>query len=255
MVKRILMLVIAAAALLPFCWEPAQSMVYNLEVDDRLYRLVELAGAEPEQIIVQGWTKVNSEFMDVRSLEDIAVDAAARLGSEGPLDINKGDGNDFRQVRLQALLNNETVISIAAQSLVNYSQPDGGAETYMTVSIAKRINSANHDHWTHKVRAVLENTGGEVPQVLTNFIGTIPGKLSTGERDKILTTLFNAADAHAVETVNTGELCSATGFTQEIHSSLEIGRREVNLNIALRYHNLDGQTYIYIGSPLLIGEY
>lgn len=248
------LLLIAAAALLPFGWEPAQSMVYRPKVEEKLYDLVEMSGAAPVELNVQGWTRVNDEFVSLEELEQLAKKSAQRLGENSPRIISEGSA-DFRQVRIQSILENGSMMSLAAQSLINYGQPDRKGETYVTISVVERVKEKKPAFWSDRVRSALFFPFGSTPQVLTNIVAAKPGKMSSEAQEEMLTELFGAAEAQKIDGINTEELCSITGFTPVIRDSLEIGNNEVNLNIAVRYHNDDGQTYIYIGSPLLIGEY
>jgi len=252
--KRVLMLAVLLSALVPFCWEPAQSMVYNLGIEDRLYRLVELSGARPVELNVQGWARVNEKFVTIGELERIARKTAGRLGGSDLQPI-KENGDDFRQVRIQSLLDGRTVLNVAAQSLINYSRPGRLGETYLTVSIARRIDRDDRSRWADRLRSALAAAGGDGPQVLTNIIAAVPGKLSGEEKRDMANRLFEAVGAEKVEGIDADGLFSLTGYTPKFKDSLRIGENKVNINIAVRYHSSDGQTYIYIGAPLLIGEY
>ena len=44
--------------------------------------------------------------------------------------ISEGDG-DFRQVRIQSILEDGTVLSLAAQSLINYAQPESKGNLHL----------------------------------------------------------------------------------------------------------------------------
>jgi len=252
--KRLLMLAVILITLVPFCWEPAQSTVYNLDIEDRLYRLVELSGARPVELNVQGWARVNEKFVTIGELERIAGRTAGRLGDNDPQLITENDG-DFRQVRIQSLLDDRTVLNVAAQSLINYSQPRRRGETYLTVSIARKIDRDDGSRWADRLRSALAAAGGGEPQVLTNIIAAVPGKLSGEEKRDMARRLFEAAGAEKVEGIDADGLFSLTGYTPKFKDSLRIGENKVNINIAVRYHSSDGQTYIYIGAPILTGEY
>ena len=253
-VQKALLLLIAAAALVPFAWKPAQSMVYRPMIEDRLYQLVEMADAKPVSLDIQGWTRVNKEFISVEELEKLALKSAKRLGDKNPQLISEG-GNDFRQVRIQSLLDNGCVLSLAAQSLINYGRPENEGETYITVSVVQKYQGSDKTITTETVRGALFFPLAEKPQVLTNIIASKPGRMTTQQQEELLGDLFAAAEAERIDGINTEELCSVTGFSHEIPGSLEVGENQVNLNISIRHHNEDDHTYIYIGSPLLVGEY
>jgi hypothetical protein len=252
--KKGVLLIIAVAAMIPFAWEPARSMVYNPSVEVTLYQLASKAEAAPVELNVQGWVKVKDKFVTMQELEALARKSAGRMGENNP-QIHRQNGTDFRQVRIHSVLDDGRVLSLAAQSLINYRLPEGQGETYVTISFAQKISPENLPVVSPMVRSALFFPFSGQPQVLTNIVAAKPGRMSVKEQEALLTALFSAAEAKRIDGINTEQLCSVTGFTPEIKDSLAIGEKEVNLNIALRYHNEDGQTYINMGSPLLTGEY
>lgn len=252
--KKGVLLIIAIAALIPFAWEPARSMVCYPSVEVKLYQLASMAEAAPVELNVQGWVRVKDKFVTMQELEALARKSAGRMGENNP-QIHSQNGTDFRQVRIHSVLDDGRVLSLAAQSLINYRHPEGQGETYVTISIAQKVSTENSTVVSPMVRGALFFPFGGQPQVLTNIVAAKPGRMSVKEQEALLTSLFSVAEAQKIDGINTEQLCSGTGFTPEIKDRLEIGENEVNLNIALRYHNEDGQTYINIGSPLLTGEY
>lgn len=252
--RKCVMLLIAGLALVPFGWEPAQSIVYKPKVEDSLYQLVEKAKASPVELNVQGWARVNHRFVSLEDLEAIVRKSAARLGENHPNLISE-DGSDFRQVRVQTVLGDGSILNLAAQSLVNYGEPGGRGETYITANVVQKLSGTRTAFWADKVRSALSYTFGNVPQVLTNITAAKQGEMSTQAQDALLAELFEAARAEKIDGIRDEQLCSVTGYTSRISDRLEIGEDDINLNIAIRYHNDIGQTYIYIGSPLLAGEY
>lgn len=253
--KKGVLLLIAAAALIPFAWEPARSMVYNPSVEEQLYQLVAITEAAPAELNVQGWVKVKDKFVTVEELESLARTSAERMGEKNPQILSQ-DGTDFRQVRIQTVLNDGSVLNLAAQSLVNYGRPEVPGETYITLTLAQKLSPEKSvPVVSPTVRAALFFPFGGSPQVLTNIVAVKTGMMSLEEQETMFTALLSAAEAKKIDGMNSEQLVSVTGFTSEIKDSLEIGAKEVNLNIAMRYHNEDDRTYIYIGSPLLAGEY
>ena len=252
--KKGIMLLVAVAALVPFGWKPAQSIVYRPMVEQKLLSLVEMSGAQPVEVNVQGWTRVNKKFISLEELEKLACKSAKRLGENSP-QLMSEEGSDFRQVRIQSVLEEGSVLNLTAQSLINYNQPDRKGETYVTVNIVQKVEGKKAAFWSYPVEAALTLSLSGKPQVLTNMVAARGGKMSAQAQEKMLGELFGAVEAQKVDGINTEQLYSVTGFTPSIKERLEIGDKQVNLNIAFRYHNDDGHTYIYIGSPLLIGEY
>ncbi|NLJ99975.1 MAG: YwmB family TATA-box binding protein [Clostridia bacterium] len=254
MFKKTIGIIVILLALFPFFYQPAHSMVYNPPVEDRIYGMLEQSDASPMELNVQGWCKVSNRFMKVEELESLAGRISKKLGARNPEFITE-NGEDFRQVRGQISLDEDTILSIAAQSLVNFSTPSRREETYLTASIVHRAVPDNRKYWSKVMRASLASAGGERPQVLTNLTGTLPGRLSLDDKNRIAESLFEGMGVQEIQGIKEEGLFSLTGFTPRIRENLKIGNKKVNLNIALRYHSSDGRTYIYIGSPLLVGEY
>ena len=87
------------------------------------------------------------------------------------------------------------------------------------------------------------------------LIGSVPGDMSMEEKGKRADRLFRSLDAAVVEAVRKEELYSIYGFSTEIKDSICYGEKEINLNLAFAYDELEDETVIYLAVPFIQMDY
>ncbi len=83
----------------------------------------------------------------------------------------------------------------------------------------------------------------------------ITGDVGTAGRRKLIEQMFTTLGARTIEVYEKGNTVSATGHTPLISNSLGYEKKQYNLQAAVRYNAVEDKTYIYLGSPLLLGDY
>lgn len=91
----------------------------------------------------------------------MALQVASRLGDNRPELISE-ESSDFRQVRVQSVLGDGSLLNLTAQSLINYGEPGGQGETYITVNLARKLSGKRPEFWSDKVRSALSYTFGTI---------------------------------------------------------------------------------------------
>jgi hypothetical protein len=87
------------------------------------------------------------------------------------------------------------------------------------------------------------------------IVGKYPYKMTVPVmRDNANRILINAG-AKFVNEISDRNLVSIIGFLPAIKESIKINEIFTNVNIALRYNDLDKSTYIWIGCPIISIEY
>lgn len=87
------------------------------------------------------------------------------------------------------------------------------------------------------------------------LIGSVPGDMSMEEKGKRADRLFRSLDAAVVEAVRKEELYSIYGFSTEIKDSICYGEKEINLNLAFAYDELEDKTVMYLAVPFIQIDY
>lgn len=95
-----------------------------------------------------------------------------------------------------------------------------------------------------------------VPQHSNLVIGTINGRLSYNEQEKILTDIFQTLAVSDPWQMRDGNLVTWGGYSPQLAGFLRDAQGEtINIQGALRYHQVENRTYLHLGSPLIYAEY
>ena len=87
------------------------------------------------------------------------------------------------------------------------------------------------------------------------LIGSVPGDMSMEEKGKRADRLFRSLDAAVVEAVRKEELYTLYGLSSEIKDSVCYGEKEINLNLAFAYNELEDKTVMYLAVPFIQVDY
>ncbi|MGI6284262.1 YwmB family TATA-box binding protein [Neomoorella humiferrea] len=216
---------------------------------------LQAGGARLDTVTLEAWAVVNGAFVDAGALHEMARQAAAALGVDGDKGTNftAQDGEGFHAVYWQGEVQPRTAMFFSLQSL---SGSGGEGETYLLINVSGRPREGEREihAWLAKMRAAFSPWQAE-PRLTYTMTGFVPGRLASTERERRAEKILKTLEAQKVEGIEDGELLSVSAYTSRLPDFLEVAGRKVNVNVALRYHAVEGKTYIYLGCPLLGGEY
>lgn len=95
----------------------------------------------------------------------------------------------------------------------------------------------------------------KVVETTTCITGTLDGKIKEDLIKKDVINFKKRFKLNIVEEYVDNEIISYTGYTPLIDSFIFSGTKKVNLNLALRYNELENKTYIWIGTPIITTGY
>jgi hypothetical protein len=93
------------------------------------------------------------------------------------------------------------------------------------------------------------------PSIYYLIIGKYPYKLTTTEMFCKAKIILKSSGAQFINSIKDRNLISVIGLLPQFKEKIKIKDNITNLNIALRYNNLDKSTYIWIGCPIITVEY
>ena len=85
--------------------------------------------------------------------------------------------------------------------------------------------------------------------------GNVQGSMSMDEKGKASDRLFRSLDATVVEAVRKAELYTVYGSSNGLKCSLCYGEKEINLNLAFAYDELEDKTVMYLAVPFIQIDY
>lgn len=250
--KKFLTAIIFLGVTAAFYLQPMQATIGQGTLEsDPLYQAFSVSGAAAYELNVQGWAKINSDYMTMDQLKQVVAKTKDGLGIDREFTAENSRQDNMRGITAIKELEPGEYAVIVAQTLKN---PGQAAETYLIVTLSRAGDVTNLNSYRQKVTGAFEYFT-QVPRVSSWLTGTLPGKLTTAESNKLLEEMFTAAGVNQTEGVSDERIVSLSGYTPNIDQYVTVGQRKINLNIAVRHHINDDKTYVYLGSPLLDGEY
>lgn len=242
-----LLFLTAAVAVSP----QGRTAINEYREDAFLAKLIETSGAEFHAINVTGWVRVNDDVANSGSLETLITGLADQLGLSRAVREMQGWQNSFASgARLESKTHDGQVVSIMAQAL---KQPGGKTVSHLMVSYdAKGRKEARS--YKQKLHNTLISYGRGTRVAMT-CSGKINGALDGDELLLRAEKMMSKAGAPIEEQTLGENLVSLTGFSPRLAGSMNYAGREVNLNVALRRSMIDGATYVYAASPVILTEY
>ncbi|TDA69742.1 MAG: hypothetical protein D9V47_04510 [Clostridia bacterium] len=203
--------------------------------------------AEPVGAEIQGWGPGKAGMPgEPRELETLARRLTEDLGATA---------GEFRWEEYPDLysvsLTGAAPGGVSTYTLVQ-SQP--GADGKFSIFSSVRTPGPFLSPWPDRLAAALRQAG-VVPELRWQYTATLPGKLSHAEQRKVVAAVMGVYGAVTVEGVAEEELYSVSAYTHKLQPAVDVAGRQINLNVGLRYHSYDHLTYLYLGIPLLDGEY
>lgn len=254
--KKFLLALIVCGVMSVLLFNPVETTFSKGEMSaNPLWRSFRASGAAPYELKVQGWAKINNDYMSVEQLQQVVDEVRMVLGITESFTRETQEYEDMQGVTAIKELRPREYAMIIVQSLdaAKEGYPKY-PETYLVVTLSRAENLESMLAYRRKIENVFEYYNS-APSIFTYITGRIDGELAKPQKNLLLRKMFEAAGAGNLEGINNENLVSYSGYTPDIEDYIVAGGKKVNLNIALRYHENEQKTYVYIGSPLLEGEY
>lgn len=207
-------------------------------------------GGVMEEIRIDGWIKVNCEYMSLQDLEDQVVGVLPLLEESSQGEIYTGETGDTRQVSLTLDQNGiQTNISFFNRSL-SHDKADSW-ETYMIIDSIMDSNCIQKESQIYQEIEALLSQFGSGSSVATTYTALIADKLSTKKMESIARGLIQNLKGRITESNKDSDWVSLTAYSNRLGGGLESENGRFNVNIALRYHSSEGKTYIRVGTPVI----
>ncbi|MGB9662497.1 MAG: YwmB family TATA-box binding protein [Moorellaceae bacterium] len=249
------LLILTLKALLPGVQDRLPQEEKGSRVPELLSQALEAAGARSESVRLESWGRVKKAFLPPEQVGEIAREVARTLGLDPGLPWQKEQSFNFQSYFWEGEVEPGTFVYLAVQSLRG---PGEEGETYILTHWESRASEeeiiTRLSRWEGLAAGVFHRYRTE-PCLTYSLTAQIPGYLSREERRRRAEAVLAALEADQVEGLEDAEMVSLSAYTPLLPQYVEVTGREVNLNVALRYHSTDDITYLHIGSPLLGGEY
>ncbi len=204
---------------------------------------VALAGGSLLQIQMSGWALVKDGPMSLSALEELAREVRETWGGAAQkAEIRPDETDSMRQVVLSLERDGDCAI------LTFHS----GDQTFLAADAVTR------DVWDERKEKVVFSAMERLLKrfesgscVRTTYTSVLPGKLDTERMEQIAGQIFRGLDGEMEEEIRDAGWISRTGYSNRIPCALHSGGKRINLNVALRYNDYEGRTYLWLGTPVI----
>ena len=231
----------------------AMAAPYQLKGSDIIQHLGK-DGCVMEEIRLDGWVKVNCEFMTLQELLEQIERLLPHLQESSHAEICSGETIAKRQVALT--LNHEGIQT--SINLYNCSLSHDGTDSWETYVIMDSVMDSNHIHKEDqmylKMQELLKKFGN-APSIGTTYTAVIQDKLSNTKMEQLGMGFIRNLQGRITESNMDSDWISLTGYSNHLGGSLESEYGRFNINVALRYHSSEGKTYIRVGTPIIAVPY
>lgn len=208
----------------------------------------EEVGVPLAEIEVEGWKKLNTDFMDTAQLAGLATNLEKRLPLQMVTPPVKGDELDFSYLTLEGSLAGQVPVVITLQSIRGDA---GGAETYCGV-IALPKSAEMLAETVSRLERAFTPVVGEMPLAVM-LGGFWPGRLSAGEAYQMMRRVFQRL--HVTGSIGNADYENGrwSGWSNLLAGKTRPPEGQINLEFAYRYDAATGETRIALASPALPG--
>lgn len=248
--KKTLFILVSIICILVIIKYPVQSSQQFQDIDpfNSLYQIEEVKFSE---LKITAWAKIKNKNSSEQHLENILT----LLENEYNLSFHKQWEADNNHLSVRAVASLDTNYQNTSDksrqlhiSLVSIH--DG---TYLAISLEGLM--LEDRRFQGEILEKIFRYFGARPEVNQTAIFYIPEFQSIDNQKEHIHYLFNRIDGIIIEGIKDETLVSYSGFTPHFQNSVKSRGEKINVNIASRYHNVDNRTYLYIGTPLIHGQY
>ncbi len=218
-----------------------------------LLKAVDAGGAEPESILLEAWSCIKPVFVTREEVQELAQKVAATMKINLSNGLTNLDDQNFHAAFWEGEIEPGVALFFSVQSI---GGTEGSGETYLLINLEGHPSRGEKQilNWRQKMQTAFLSWQVQ-PRFTYSLAGSIPGRLTPEERHRRADAVLASLEAQALEEVEEAEFLSISAYSSFLPVSLNLAGRPINANIALRYHDADACTYLYLGYPLLGGEY
>lgn len=240
--KRFVIAAVCAGLILTLSQTRFVANLYSVQNESSLHYLAfSRIGASLLESRLDAWATINTKS-NVKEMKERLLEIGQVL--EIPLEaemVKTSRNNDITVVRTSISRDNGQYF-LSAQS--------GDGHTLLLVSvILSGKGNGRLEQCEKRIKDLLP------AQTASQYTGVLPGEVSSSRKLLLIERMFEVFKAETIEVYKTSNAVSATGFTPFISIRLGHGKKQYNLQAAVRYNGIEDKTYIYLGTPLLLGEY
>ncbi|MDD4752577.1 MAG: YwmB family TATA-box binding protein [Desulfitobacteriaceae bacterium] len=200
---------------------------------------------------VQGWAEINHDFLSVAALNDLGNKVEEVLGKHSVLTRKEISDEGFNSLEISGRAESGGNVSVIFQSLTNEREENG---TYLVVNISDTRGVGEILSIREKIMDIFTEFD-RTPEINELLVGYVEGQLPAKDCRNKIKNIFQAAGGKLFGGIEESGYISKTGFVSNLPAVVEVNGKQVNMQVAASFNEIDCRTYIYIGSPLVCSDY
>jgi hypothetical protein len=207
------------------------------------------SGVRIQELNLNGWSQIEKKPMTLKEQKVLISSILQDLKLKG-LKIKERDDKNFKGLQYTGWLDGDVVVSIVTQSIAARDKYSSG-ETYLMVSLKEKNNVQKNIKLQQIRKNIFKNFKGE-DNFSTYLVGRIDGVKKTEDAKKYI---IDKLKVIKVQEVKEGNLISLTGYSPLVKEKIKVGEDIVNINLAIRGNKSSKDRLVFLGTPIITGEY
>lgn len=219
--------------------------------DDVLVAAFEESGAKFQELTAQSWGKIGSGGYSLDELNGFYEEIIKSLGKGCQIEVTDTTQENYIGLVATGKTAQGYDINITLQTIKDSYEDD---ETYLIVDLHEGLDSSAAESIRKIADSCFKALGatGETSVLITGYFEDI---ISIEAKENLGKAVFSAAGGSVLEGIDSGSYISQSGYCPGLPRSVTSNGKEINLQIALFDNELENQTGIFIGTPLIFSEY
>lgn len=245
-------LFIILIVLMAYYFIPSATSVWQNNNEGRdgvVYETFVNSGVLIQEINVNGWSLIENKALSIKEQKRYLSKIINKISIHNTK-IKERDDRNYKGLQYTGWINDKIYLSIVCQS-VNTKDTSTKGETYLMVSMKDKYSIKEKNKMLEVRDKIFKatNTKG-------NYSSYLVGRLKPeSDSQKIQQNILSKLKAVKVQQIKEGNLTSVTAYSPLISDKINIGNDVINLNLAIRKNSSTMERYIYLGTPIITGEY
>ncbi|NLK98529.1 MAG: hypothetical protein GX272_10710 [Epulopiscium sp.] len=206
---------------------------------------------ETIQINLNSWGLLNQSFSDLEEMKAYSKRITEALGILKADNTEEKDSDTFREFTTTRVSKNaKTTVKLES---IKYEE-ENSTNTYVIIDIILYGQYDSIPYLKEELDSIFAENNMK-PTTNITIAGTLRGDLSKEEKEKIAKNIMKDIGAKIEETYETEEIYSVYGYTRLIDDWLVSNGKKINVNLAFHYNEYEGNTYLYLATPVITVDY
>lgn len=231
---------------------------WNYEINDvvsneknSLVVAFENSGAKFQELTAQSWGKIDNENHSLEDIYTLYGKIEKVLGANAKIKVEENSDKNYVGITATGKTQEGYELNLTLQSISDNFEKD---ETYLIVNLIEGMDYQE----AGKIKKTAESyfqalsASGETSVLISGYYDKM---LSEKEKTDKSKKIFAAAGGSIIEGVDTKSYMSKSGYCPNIKTYINTEGKKINLQVALFDNEVQKQTCLFLGSPLIFSEY